>query len=396
MAWYSDEQFAMIEDCREKKSTAASAFKQRTHCGKGGGVKLPSDFMTKKEIKAMNGECVSYRMNDPITWEVFKTWPEEHQKTYISNVREKFKVPNTALAKAMGADEYTFGRYVKCLGLNQGKEAGAAGRHWHETEDSIRFWSWWNGEGDSEIPNLRKPMTFSKFKVLPDEMKTEYITWIREFFGAPDCHIAETLFRISSITLRKEFAKLGLCAGKHSSASKKSWFKESFIAWCDQNKKPVEEGPVTKVESTIDVDELFAKYANPGEIVAEEPTETVEEETVSEPEVVDIPEETTTEDVIEETSPSETAFQKAKERIEEAEKELNTLMSCDLACDCERKRIHDAGPIAFMGNQVPVIPKSGSMVFNANRVEDIVTVLKTLLGGARVNMTVTWDCNFED
>ena len=46
MAWYSDEQFAMIEDCREKKSTAASAFKQRTHCGKGGGVKLASDFMT--------------------------------------------------------------------------------------------------------------------------------------------------------------------------------------------------------------------------------------------------------------------------------------------------------------------------------------------------------------
>lgn len=347
----------------------------------------------------MNGECVSYRMNDPITWEVFKTWPEEHQKTYISNVREKFKIPNTALAKAMGADDYTLGRYIKCLGLNQGKDSDGPGSHWHETEDAIRFWAWWNGEDISEeyeTPDLRKPMAFSKFKVLPAELKTEYITWIREFFGAPDKYIAESLFRVSVITLRKELVALDLCVGKHGGVGKKSWFKESFIAWCDQNKKPVEEGPVTKVESTIDVDELFAKYANTGETVAEEPTETVEEEAVSEPEVVDIPEETTTEEVIEETNSSEIAFQKAKDRIEEAEKELNALMTCDLACDCEHKRIHDAGPIAFMGNQVPVIPKSGSMTFCGNRAEDIVTVLKTLLGDARVNMTVTWDCNFED
>ena len=50
MAWYTDEQYEMIRDSREKKSIAASAFKQKTHCGKGGRVKFPSDYMSKKEL----------------------------------------------------------------------------------------------------------------------------------------------------------------------------------------------------------------------------------------------------------------------------------------------------------------------------------------------------------
>lgn len=249
---YSDEQYEMILDCREKKSTAASAFKHRTHCGKGGGVKLPFDYMSAKEIKSMNGECVSYRMSDPITWEEFKTWPEEHQKTYIIQVREKFKVPGTALAKAMGTDEHRLRQYIKCLGLNQGKECGGASCHWHDSDDATRFWAWWKGEEVpseiNEAPDLRKPMRFNQFKSLSDDDKIAYITWIREYFGAPDKHIAETLFRINPITLRKAFATLCLNKGKEGAHGVKAWNKESFIAWCDQIKKKPIEGPVVKVE----------------------------------------------------------------------------------------------------------------------------------------------------
>lgn len=373
MAWYSDEQYSMIQDCREKKSTAASAFKQRTHCGKGGGVKLPSDYMSRKEIKAMNGECVSYRMGDPITWEVFKTWPEEHQKNYIVNVREKFKVPNTALAKAMGADKYTLGQYVKCLGLGQGKEAGAVGRYWHETEDSTRFWSWWNGEEISEIeetPDLRKPMSWGQFKSMSSENKKSYIEWIRYLFEAPDKYIADTLFRVSAITLRKELTELDLNSGKKASGrGMKVWNKESFIAWCDQNKKPVEEGPVTKVDTpVVDIFEMRKDTEN-----------------------TDV--EATREEIVESVNPVEQAFQEAVEHIEKAEKEFNCTETCELADDCECKRIHDAGPIAFTGNQIPVIPKSGSMTFENNCADDIITVLKTLLGGVRVTMSVSWEVN---
>mgnify|MGYP003304809868 CR=1 FL=1 len=390
MAWYSDEQYAMIQDCRDKKHTAASAFKQRTHCGKGGGVKLPSDYRTAKEIRAMNGECVSYRMGDPITWDEFKTWPEEHQKTYILNVREKFKVPGTALAKAMGTEEHRLRQYIKCLGLSQGKEAGGAGKWWHDTDDATRFWAWWNGEEIPEYttPNLREPMTWHQFKSLTQEQKTEYIVWIRDIFSAPDRHIAETLFRISPITLHKEFTVLGLCLGKNGSSSKKVWNKESFIAWCNKNKKSPEEGPVTKVEPTINVEELFAMYANTEEAANEEITGIEEAKDTTEPTVE---EETMVEEAIIDNPDGILDIPEAPVTLEKT----CTPETCELAGDCEKKRIYDAGPIAFAGNSIPIIPKSGSMTFENNRAEDILTTLKTLLGNTRVNLTVTWDCKFE-
>lgn len=46
MAWYSDEEYAYRQDCKEKAITARSARYKRTHCGKGGAVKFPSDYMT--------------------------------------------------------------------------------------------------------------------------------------------------------------------------------------------------------------------------------------------------------------------------------------------------------------------------------------------------------------
>lgn len=61
----TDERFTFIEDCKDKKRTARGAHNKRTHCGKGGAVMFPSDYLTTKEKKAMNGECKAYRMNDP-------------------------------------------------------------------------------------------------------------------------------------------------------------------------------------------------------------------------------------------------------------------------------------------------------------------------------------------
>lgn len=66
MSRLPDEPLEMIEDSISKKRAAQSARHRRTHCGKSGSVKFPSDYMTKKELKAMNGECKSYRLNDPM------------------------------------------------------------------------------------------------------------------------------------------------------------------------------------------------------------------------------------------------------------------------------------------------------------------------------------------
>ena len=120
MARLPDEQYEFVQDTREKAITARSARRTRTHCGKGGRVKLPSDYMTKKELEAMNGECVSYRMNDSITWDEFKTWPKEHQESYIKLIRKKFNAPISAISAMFGLYRNSLNKYIHDNELNVG------------------------------------------------------------------------------------------------------------------------------------------------------------------------------------------------------------------------------------------------------------------------------------
>lgn len=45
-----DEEYLFVSDSRDKKITARSAGKRRTHNGKRGSVRFPSDHLTKKEF----------------------------------------------------------------------------------------------------------------------------------------------------------------------------------------------------------------------------------------------------------------------------------------------------------------------------------------------------------
>ena len=78
-----DETYAFISDVKDKKITARSARHTRTHCGKGGRVRFPSDNLSKKELQKMNGECKSFRLNDPMVWKEFKSMPDDLKITYI-------------------------------------------------------------------------------------------------------------------------------------------------------------------------------------------------------------------------------------------------------------------------------------------------------------------------
>lgn len=140
MAWLSDEEWELQQDCREKKSVAASAHKQRTHCGKG-GCKLPSDFMTKKEIKAMNGECVKYAsLKGPMNWTEFKRLPDDLKKEYVLSIRERFNAPNNAIADMFNVSPTCISKYFKCLGLVMSSHEAAKSRWKEWDEQGFNVW----------------------------------------------------------------------------------------------------------------------------------------------------------------------------------------------------------------------------------------------------------------
>ena len=144
MALMPDEQYVMISDSIEKKKIAHSSHNRKTHCGKGGRVKFPSDYLSKKELKAMNGEVKSYNLNKPMTWEEFRSMPQDLQIMYIKKLRNEFGVPDSVLGKAMGICRSSFSKAMRDLNLSIGKGAGATGRQWLNSEKSSKFYEYWN------------------------------------------------------------------------------------------------------------------------------------------------------------------------------------------------------------------------------------------------------------
>ena len=83
MPQLSDEQRDFIEDCRDKKRTGYCSHNKRSHCGKSGGIKFPSDNLTEKQKRAMNGKVITYQLSKILTDEEFNKLPDDIKKLYI-------------------------------------------------------------------------------------------------------------------------------------------------------------------------------------------------------------------------------------------------------------------------------------------------------------------------
>lgn len=147
MSWLPDEQYVLMQDIKDKKITARSAMKKRTHCGKGGTVKFPSDYLTKGQIKKMSGEVKSYKMNTPMTWDEFKDLPDDLKKIYIQTIRTKYGAPYSAIADMFGVASSLVGRWARTLGISDKLPEGCTLRTW----DKEGFYAWRSNATDAAV-----------------------------------------------------------------------------------------------------------------------------------------------------------------------------------------------------------------------------------------------------
>lgn len=131
----TDEKYTFVTDVAEKKRTARGAFNKRTHNGKGGKVRFPSDYLSNKERNEMNGKVREYRMNSPITYSEFKKYPDDLKKKYVKRLRDMFDVSDTDIAAMMG---------VKAKTLNAAliKIDASGGRRGKRKADYVAFEKW--------------------------------------------------------------------------------------------------------------------------------------------------------------------------------------------------------------------------------------------------------------
>lgn len=136
----TDEKYTFITDVAEKKRIARGAFNKRTHNGKGGKVRFPSDYLSNKERNKMNGEIREYRMNSPITYAEFKKYPDDLKKKYVKRLRDMFDVSDTDIAAMMG---------VKAKTLNAAliKIDSSGGRRGKRKADYVAFENWKHNDG---------------------------------------------------------------------------------------------------------------------------------------------------------------------------------------------------------------------------------------------------------
>lgn len=120
----NDEKYVFISDVREKKNISRSSYNKKTHAGKGGRAMMPSDYLSRKERDAMNGEVQAYRINEPMGWKEFKSMPDDIKVLYIKALRNKFNVPDKQIAEMFGKVQKTFVREIKRLGISLGRGGG--------------------------------------------------------------------------------------------------------------------------------------------------------------------------------------------------------------------------------------------------------------------------------
>lgn len=146
--WMNDIEYEFVTDSANKKNIARSAKSTRTHNGKRGAVKFPSDYLTKKELKAMSGECIQYAsLKGPMTWAEFKILPNDLKKEYILWIREKFGAPDKYIAEMLGVSACTLTLYLTDAGCASGKGAGNGNKKWAKQN----FLAWRSGATEGAV-----------------------------------------------------------------------------------------------------------------------------------------------------------------------------------------------------------------------------------------------------
>ena len=139
MARFSDEIYDFYEDCKDKKTTAKSARNRRGRNGKSGAVKFSTDYLTEKQLRAMDGECKTYRLGSPMDWDEFRTMPNDLKVMYIKKMRKTYSIPDEALATAMGVDISELTECLQKLKLSLWE----SNPDWYATDGHEQFVAWW-------------------------------------------------------------------------------------------------------------------------------------------------------------------------------------------------------------------------------------------------------------
>lgn len=104
----TDERFVFHQDVRERSKMKTGAFHKKNGC-KSKKCTLPSDHLTPKQKKKLNGECMSIKMNEPYhNWKEFKRLSADMQRNYILSLVDDYRARSKDIAEMFNISPATF------------------------------------------------------------------------------------------------------------------------------------------------------------------------------------------------------------------------------------------------------------------------------------------------
>lgn len=106
-----DAEYIFKSEISEKKRISHSAFAKKG--GRGSRkCSLPSDNLTKKQLKERNGKLMSIKLNEPTDWKKFKKLSHDLQLEYISNLKNVYEARNIDIANMFGISNKCFSAHI--------------------------------------------------------------------------------------------------------------------------------------------------------------------------------------------------------------------------------------------------------------------------------------------
>lgn len=169
-------EYVFNSDIREKKRTARGSRNKK--CGaKSKKCSLPYETMKRKDLKAMNGSVINYKLSEFYSWDEFLAMPSDIQVEYINRMSEHYNIGLSTLSVTLFGkkDDQTLRKHFMKAGLMEKLKVekhrgGHAGRI--RLVDDMRKAA--KPETDPEAPITGQPLP--SLKALAEDAKKSVVT----------------------------------------------------------------------------------------------------------------------------------------------------------------------------------------------------------------------------
>lgn len=180
-------------DCAQKKRIAKSAHNHVN--ARRGKCKLPHEYLTRKELNALNGEVKNYDLGKPMDLDTFRDMPDDLKKQYIEDLQERFHANDYLLAEMLGCSRQSVLYHRKLLGIKGLPRGSTPG------EEQLKAWKTWMGENEEQMdpPVAETPRKEEEtpIKILAYEMAPQVAAQLSFSIAWANVHSWEELYALA-------------------------------------------------------------------------------------------------------------------------------------------------------------------------------------------------------